>query len=84
LAKNFVEFKQINLSLHLSRNRHDSKSVRSSMVCHCVSLRVRLPPAWVPAPNKNETSTLYFGFLSQFLQLERDKTVTFSPMAPIN
>jgi hypothetical protein len=54
------------------------------MVCHCVSLRVRLPPAWVPAPNKNETSTLYFGFLSQFLQLERDKTVTFSPMAPIN
>ena len=29
-------------------------------------------------PDKNETSTLYFGFLPQLLDLSGDKTVTFS------
>jgi hypothetical protein len=36
-------------------------------------------------PDKNETSTLYFGFLPQLVQLDGDKTVTFTTsMAPLN
>ena len=36
-------------------------------------------------PDKNETSTLYFGFLPQMIQLDREKTVTFATtIAPLN
>jgi len=36
-------------------------------------------------PDKSETSTLYFGFLPQLVQLDGDKTVTFATtMAPLN
>jgi len=36
-------------------------------------------------PDKNETSTLYFGFLPQLVQLDGDKIVTFTTtMAPLN
>jgi len=36
-------------------------------------------------PDKNETSTLYFGFLPEVLKLDGDKTVTFSTvMSPLN
>ncbi len=36
-------------------------------------------------PDKNETSTLYFGFLPQMVDLDGDKTVTFSTtMVPLN
>jgi len=36
-------------------------------------------------PDKNETSTLYFGFLPQMVQLDGDKIVTFSTtMAPLS
>ncbi len=52
------------------------------------SLQVRgqdaIPPD-VIEPDKNETSTLYFGFLPQLIQLDGDKTVTFATtMAPLN
>ncbi len=36
-------------------------------------------------PDKNETSTLYFGFLPQMLELDGDKTVTFTTtMEPLH
>ncbi len=52
------------------------------------SLQVRRQEAVQPGviePDKNETSTLYFGFLPQMVNLEGDKTVTFATtMAPLN
>jgi hypothetical protein len=45
------------------------------------SLRVNGKEGVLPGiiePDKNETSTLYFGFLPQMLELDGDKTVTFS------
>ncbi len=52
------------------------------------SLQVKGQEAITPGviePDKNETSTLYFGFLPQLVQLDGDKTVTFSTvMAPLN
>jgi len=52
------------------------------------SLRVQGQDAIQPGviePDKNETSTLYFGFLPQMLQLDGEKTVTFATvMSPFN
>jgi hypothetical protein len=52
------------------------------------SLQVKGQEAIQPGviePDKNETSTLYFGFLPQLVQLDGDKTVTFATsMAPLN
>jgi hypothetical protein len=52
------------------------------------SLQVKGQEAIQPGviePDKNETSTLYFGFLPQLVQLDGDKTVTFTTiMAPLN
>jgi hypothetical protein len=52
------------------------------------SLQVKGQAAIQPGviePDKNETSTLYFGFLPQMVQLDGDKTVTFATvMAPLN
>lgn len=52
------------------------------------SLQVKGQEAVQPGviePDKNETSTLYFGFLPQLLQLNGDKTVTFATtMAPLS
>ena len=52
------------------------------------SLQVKGQQAVVPdviQPDKNETSTLYFGFLPEVLKLDGDKTVTFSTvMSPLN
>jgi hypothetical protein len=52
------------------------------------SLQVKGQEAIQPGviePDKNETSTLYFGFLPQLVQLEGDKTVTFATtMSPLS
>jgi hypothetical protein len=52
------------------------------------SLQVKGQAAVQPGviePDKNETSTLYFGFLPQMVQLDGDKTATFSTViAPLN
>jgi hypothetical protein len=52
------------------------------------SLQVKGQEAIQPGviePDKNETSTLYFGFLPQLVQLDGDKTVTFATtMPPLN
>jgi hypothetical protein len=52
------------------------------------SLQVKGKEAIQPGviePDKNETSTLYFGFLPQLVDLEGDKTVTFATtMAPLS
>jgi hypothetical protein len=52
------------------------------------SLQVKGQAAVQPGviePDKNETSTLYFGFLPQLVQLDGDKTVTFATtMSPLN
>ena len=52
------------------------------------SLQVKGKDAVQPGviePDKNETSTLYFGFLPQMLDLDGDKTVTFATtMSPLS